>query len=188
METPPIKPKIFNRTLLASRACAQKSVSKISRQSFTLIELLLVVVLLGVVAGLAVPNFSNTYVNFQLSETAKNISALMQYAQSRSIIKGVRHQMELDPSFSKYWLTQEASSSEDEEGTGIFERIPGRFGRMFAIPQDIAVESEDPKILFYPDGKIDKIRIYLHNKKGDYFTITTEEQAGQVQILDFKIE
>ncbi len=173
---------------LSRRSLAPLMSFRLSQMGFTLIELLLVVVLLGVVAGLAIPNFGNTFANFQLNETAKNISALMQYAQSRSAIKGTVHAVEFDATFSKYWLTQQVSPSQESDSQENFERIPGKFGRMFAIPQGITVESEIPKVFIYPDGKIDQVRIYLHNQKNDYVTVTTREQAGYAQVFEFKIE
>ena len=160
---------------------------KNSLTGFTLIELLIVISILGLMAGLAVPNFGNTYSNFQLSETAKNISFLMNYAQSRAVIKGQKHQLIFKEDNSQYWLEEEISDNGEENAEGNFRQIAGRFGRVFDVPEGITIESENPSIRFYPNGKIDKIRIYLHNRH-NYLTISTREQANYVQVFDFKVE
>ena len=158
-----------------------------SPKSFTLIEILIVVVILGLIAGLAVPNFSNAYANFTLSETAKNIAFLMRYAQSRAIMKGKECELKFDSGNLQYQLKEKAEDTE-EIANSIFQPIRGRLGRNFSIPQGVVIEAENPHILFYPDGKIDKARIYLKNKREKYFTISTQEQAGYVQVFDFKVE
>jgi len=168
----------LTRSLLRSRL----------EKSFTLVELLLVVVLLGIVVGLTIPNFAPTFSNIQLSDTASNLSYLMRYAQSRAIIKTRTHRINFDSDYSKYWISQ---AIVDENGLiveGEFEKIKSRKGRVTKIPQGIKVESESNVIQFTPDGRIDKMRIYLSNKRDRYFTISTKEQSGFVHLFDFKLE
>lgn len=170
-------------------AVSLKNFSRLTkRASFTLIEILIVVILLGVVAGLAVPNFSSAYNGFLLSEAAKDLSFVMRYAQDRSVIRSAKHKLVLDTQNTRYWLEETQGSTEGRIADDNFVRINGRFGRDFHIPEGITVESDKTEALFYPDGKIDKIRIYLSRKKKDYFTISTYEQDGNVQTFDFKVE
>ena len=161
-------------------------------RAFTLIEVLMVVLLLGVIAGLAVPNFSGTFSSFQLSETAKNIASLMRYAQDHAIARDKKIRVHFDFLSGEYWLEEKIASAdvtqEELDAADIFERVTGKYGRTFVIPKEVTAESENPMICFYPDAKIDKARIYLHNKHGNYFTVSTREQANDVQILDFKVE
>ena len=154
-------------------------------KSFTLLEILLVVVILGIVVGFAVPNFQNTFNRFQLSETAKDIASLMRYAQGRAIMKGKKQQLEFDSEHSRYWLTEQVK--DEEQDSAIYETIKGRYGRVFGIPKEIKVDAENPHIRFYPDGKIDKARIFVHDGSEHYYTISTKEQTGYVQIYDFQL-
>ena len=157
-------------------------------KSFTLIELLMVVLILGLVTGLAAPNFSKTYERLQLSETAKNIASLMRYAQGRAIMKGKECRVEFDLNRARYVLKEQVSGAQDANTQDVFQNIPGRFGRAFPIPPGVAVVAENPRVRFYPDGRMDKIRIYLKDAKENTLTVSTQEQAGTVQIYDFKVE
>ena len=162
-----------------------------SLKSFSLIELLLVVVILGVIAGLAIPNFSQTYANLQLQETAKNIAYVMRYAQSQAVIKQKNFRLEFDEPDKAYWLTQsldEGQGKNTKTAEAFFERILGRNGRTFNIPDELTLEILKPFVEFSPNGDIEKMRIFLSNRKNKYFTVSTQEQTGYVLIFDFKVD
>ena len=157
-------------------------------KAFSLIELLLVAVLLSVLAGLAVPQFSKTYATFQLKETAANIAYLLRYAQGRSVVKNKKHQFQFSPDYLQYWLEEEQSSGENPAGSEVFfSLIPGRLGRISSVPEGVTITSDRFSIVFTPDGKIDKTKIEFQGKNGGVFTILTFAQTGYVQVLDFKI-
>ena len=178
-----------NKTFLNPQVAFSAHQGGHCQKSFTLIELLLVVVLLSVMTTLAIPNFSQSYINLQLRETARDISYLMRYAQGRAVIKRKPHRLVFNGSYTQYWLTVEEDPPSEETNTEEPpEKIPNRFGRVFNIPPEIDIEAPQPSVKFYPDWKIDKTRIYLRNKKEKYFTISTQEQLGHIYVFDFKLE
>jgi len=155
------------------------------QKGFTLIELLLILVLLTVIIGLTVPNLSSTYNSLQLQRTAQDLGYLMQYAQSRAITKQSFTRLVFDDEHKTYWLEQEAEDwVEDEEGS--FDRLSGRLGRNYRIPDGINIQAEEYVISFYPDGQIDKQRLSLCNDQ-KCFTISTQEQRGKVFIFEDEI-
>jgi len=72
----------------------------------------------------------------------------------------------------------------DEES---FEKIPSRRGRVFRIPDRVTFQSERDSITFYPDGKMDKARIFLCLSERCY-TISSQDQSGYIRIFDFKVQ
>ena len=166
-----------------------KNTAAMRPRGFTLVEILLVVMLIGLAAGLAVPNFSGSFSSLQLRETAENLGYLMRYAQSRAIIRRQPCRLEFNIDNTKYWITQKGLSLPSQvTGEGVFIPIAGRLGRRFDVSRDVTVERGEEFIVFHEDGKIDKARIYLHNKKGKYFTLSTEEQSGYVELYEEKVE
>ena len=156
---------------------------------FTFVEILLVVVLLAIIAGIAVPNFSSAYQNLQLKKTTEDLVFMMRYAQSRAVSKNILMRLVLDSDSAQYWLEEQISEKEKdntslEEG---FQKFEGRLGRTFHIPTDFQVQAEEEMTQFYPDGRIDRQRIYLCHKER-CLTISTREQRGAVHIFNEKVE
>lgn len=141
---------------------------------------------MAVMAGLVVPNFGNTYQNIQLEKTTEDLAYLMSYAQARAITTNRQFRLEFDTDFSTYWLSHQKIDDEAQPSEE-FERMAGRMGREFRVPNKITVEASEPFINFYPDGNIDKERIYLSNAQ-DTHTISTQEQKGFVKVYDSRME
>ena len=155
-------------------------------KGFTLVEVLLVVIIILVIAGLSLPNFAPTFLNFQLRETSSNLAYKMRYAQSRAITQSRTCRLEFSGDYSQYWLTED-TSEDDYASEKHFEKIAGRMGRTAKIPEGVRAESALNIIHFQEDGAIDPVRIYLCRKE-QCFTISTQEQPGYVHIFDFRMD
>ncbi len=146
---------------------------------FTLIEILLVAVLLGVCAGLVLPNFSQTYKGVLLKNSVSDLAYLMRYAQSRAISMDRQLRLEFTQDFKGYSLTEEISSVADEPEFG---RIKNHFGRTILIPAEVQVLSQVPLVHFFSDGHMDKVDISFCQEKKCYI-VTTKKRRGQVDVL-----
>jgi prepilin-type N-terminal cleavage/methylation domain-containing protein len=149
---------------------------------FTLIELLLVAVLLGVAAGLSIPNLSKIYSKVQLKTTTRQISYLMRYAQSLAVIHQKKYQIHFSADRRTYWLEQEADASENGNEEA-FKKIVGDKGRIFTMPQGIFLEAPADVIGFYPDASMDPAEIVVKNKEQKENVISTKERRGQIDVL-----
>jgi len=172
------EPKTENQTAPSGGFCLGRFGSK----SFTIIEVVLVILVVAIIAGLAVPRFSRTYADLALKTTAEEIAQLMRYAQSRAIIKGKEVRLETDAGLSVYYLTEQADDQKQEGGEDTFVRFEGRFGRVFGIPSLMEVKRDKDYVSFYPDGSIDKQYLNVCNEKR-CFTISTKEQRGHVRVI-----
>ena len=153
------------------------------QEAFTLIEIILVVLILGVVVGMAVPNFSRTYSTFQLKQFTEDLVYLMRYAQSRAITNNREIRLEFDPEFLQYWLTQQKEGEERGAGDPVFERFTGRYGRIFKVPPELRIKTGMNTVSFYPDGTIARARMDVCRDE-KCLTISTKEQRGFVQVLE----
>ncbi len=154
-------------------------------KAFSLIELLLVIVLLSVIAGLTIPDFGRTYQKVALKQAVGDIVYLMRYAQSRAILSGHAQQIHFDTAQSRYWLTQSAAP-EDGMSPARPEPVAGRMGKTFRLPDKVRLESPVSAIGFGPDGTIDKTR-FLVCLKEECLTVSTQEQNGYVDIIEKKL-
>jgi len=153
---------------------------QLKQQAFSLLELLLVVLILSVVAGLTVPNFRKTYSNLQLKQTAKDMMYLMRYAQGRSATRARQMVLRFDEDYKKYWLEDLGSSAGSQDGVdGSSRKFSGRLARQFKIPDEVTVEAKTQKINFLPDGTIDKQQINICDHRRCY-VLSTKEQRGNI--------
>ncbi len=152
-----------------------------NKNSFTLVELLLVVVILGIFVGLAVPSFSKTYLNLEINNTADRIAFMMRYAQAKAVAERQNYRLNFDSENKSCWLEKESSSE-----PAVFEKVHSKFSKTIIFPKGIKVESEIKIINFSPSGKIDEAEIYLKRDNKTIFTISTKGQIGYVEVSDVK--
>lgn len=74
------------------------------RPGFTLFELVLVLVIIGIIAGLVSPRYSNAIANFQVAGAARRIATDLALAKRRATMTGTSQTVEFDPPDSKYTL------------------------------------------------------------------------------------
>ncbi len=147
------------------------------RQSaFTLIEMLLVIILLAVVAGLTVPSFRKSFSGIELKNQSQEFVYLMRYGQSRSVTKGTRIRMNLELGSRNYFLTE----SEEESERLDFKPIKGKMGRKYQFSSKIDIESKETTIDFFSDGTIEKVQIRLCLER-NCVVISTLEQRGKIK-------
>ena len=159
------------------------------RKGFTLIEILLVVVLLGIIAGAAFPSLGKSYTMMRLQVEANDLSYAMRYAQGKAIAEKRKHRLEFNSDFSKYFILEDSGNDVEFEGDedssyvdGEYRRFSGRRGRTFKIAEDITVDAAKQSVEFYPDGSIEKIQVNLcYGKK--CLVVSTQEHRGRVQVL-----
>ena len=92
-----------------------------------------------------------------------------------------------DEQNSSYWLAQSAPVDEDaaegETTESEYEKLPGRFGRIFKIPTGMTVQPTNPSITFNPDGRIEKSQIDVCYKD-KCLIISTLNQSGYVVVQE----
>lgn len=153
------------------------------KHAFTLIELLLVLVLMAIVLGTAVANYSGTFEAMQLKKSADDLAHLMRYAQVRATMEGALMCITLSADQRQYQL-QQADIDVDEQGkAGKFHSINQRLGRPVVLPKSVSLSSQVSSVNFYPDGSMDKVRITLKNKTGQ-MTLSSMEQRGHVLVFE----
>lgn len=73
------------------------------KQAFTLIEVLVTVVIVGVMAGIGLPSFNQTIKNSRLTTNANNLIASLNLARSEAIKRNVRVYIERKGDTSQSW-------------------------------------------------------------------------------------
>lgn len=155
-----------------------------------MIEIILFVLILAIITGIAIPNFSSTYQGLQLKTATDELSYVMRYAQSRAVTTQTPVFLEFNDTRDQYWLS---GFEEEESGemSNIRERLPGRRGAVKSIPDVVTLEltggDGDDALQFMPDGRIEHARVILCQERR-CLTVSTQEQRGYVRIYDGAIQ
>ncbi len=106
----------------------------------TFIELLLVILLVIILAGVSYPVLRNNFYGTQLPVFSKRLQALFVQLRERAIVERKVVYLTFEDSNQKYRVNIENET---------------RTLEVFVVPEKIRVETETEQIAFYPDGSID---------------------------------
>ena len=102
------------------------------RSGYTLLELLLVMMLLCILAAMTAPVFRGFASGREVTNVARHMVAIAQWAQTQSITRSEVYRLNFDLSQKTYWLTV---------GHGaVFDPLGEEFGRTFSIPNSVAID------------------------------------------------
>ena len=141
-----------------------KLFSRIERAGFTLIEILLVLVLLGIFVGLVIPRVGILFFDYEFHSTINQIEKLIRFASYNSVLNGNIYRLTIDRREKSFVLFQKGTDDDKQE----FENVPGRAGSSLILPQnmDISDLSMDT-VYFFPDGSstIATVTLTYRNEK-----------------------
>jgi len=149
---------------------------------FTFVELLIVIAIIGVLAGIVVPNLKTTQSNFALDGFVKDIYYLTKYLQVSASTHSRIYRLDIAQAQGSRTLFSARYKNKDGE----FIPLGGRFKNAYAMPPDATIYSIEPaditNIFFYPDASMDNARIVFKNKFGKEMILTLKETGAAIQV------
>ncbi|MFZ2937783.1 MAG: hypothetical protein WA066_03655 [Candidatus Omnitrophota bacterium] len=137
-------------------------------KGFTFVELFLVVIIIGVLIGIALPNFRKTFNYLQLNSFCSELQSAMNYFSQRAVVEGQIIQFNIDINNHEYY----ARIKDDSKNI-----------KTWRIPKEIKIESGQKEINLYPDGGIDKVTIKVVNLDNQTISLTTEGVFTGVKLV-----
>lgn len=185
-----------------------------ARRGFTLIELMVVLTILVLLAGLTAPSFVRQYYEAKLRASARDLVALMQYARSQAVVEGTTYRLNVDRDGGRVWITYYQGESdetgadepryvEDESVLGASRKLPeGVTIRELQLGDEALAQLSDealeeinalqaqlndegtPFISFGPRGTTDGARILLENDYGDRLGVSLDAITGRARVIE----
>ncbi len=84
------------------------------QHAFTLLEMLAVVLIMGLIAGIVLPGFGVTS-GQALDDGARRLSSDLEFARQRTVMTGVPHRVVLDLERAAWWVEWQPPPPEEEE-------------------------------------------------------------------------
>ena len=166
-----------------------------SSKGFTLLELMLVIVVMGIMAAASLPAFSGVFAETRLRTATSGLASTVNFAGRLAVTERLGCRVNCRLEEGSYWLTVE---KDPVSSPGTYSKLEGHLGRVRLLPQGIKLtklstprgvssEGED-YILAQPDGKMEKALLHLRNEKGETYSIFASKTFGRVKTFDYEYQ
>jgi prepilin-type N-terminal cleavage/methylation domain-containing protein len=165
--------------------------NKYSNHGFTLIEMIVVMVIIGVIAIFSVPYFGGFANRTKLDSACRTWVAYANYARSQAVMQGLNYRLTCDLDQQSYWLTYEALStgvagqyisSGDTWGHPVSIDSSLRIASI-QLDQNIPQESGVVVIPFTPRGTANDVIVTFRNSDYENRQVTLAGITGLAKIL-----
>ncbi len=148
-----------------------------SKDGFTLLEVIIVLIIIGIASGLAGILISRDLGSTELRTFTKDISAVLRYARSRAVAEKKTYCFVIDREDEGYMYRLYADSGTGEEIRPLISK---------PVPEDIEVimDSGDDalSVEFFPLGNSSGGAIEIRNRRGTGFLIVVNRMTGKLKV------
>jgi general secretion pathway protein H len=160
---------------------------------FTLFELLVVMLIIGLIAALVMPQMTASLPGVRLKSTARAVAASLRYARSRAVYESIPYVAIFD-STQKFLAVEPIETPVYAVESGGIRKIldASKLEKVYQFPDEIefgilnrAAAGDDPDvfpILFFPGGDSTGGEIVLENLRRRQYAITVDTITGSVEI------
>jgi type IV fimbrial biogenesis protein FimT len=143
------------------------------RAGFTLFELILVVVIIALVAGMAAPSLRNWSRGSSLRDASDNFLGAIRAGRTAAAMSGVSYQLNIDSQSGRYWLSPVDSQQQQQQASASIDD----YSMPVNLPEGVRIQAVGPSnqpmsaIRFDPTGRTDPASITLMTAEGSRVTI-----------------
>ncbi len=152
------------------------------KSGFTLLEIIVVMVIMGIALGLAGVMISKGKGSLEVKTFTKEISAALRYARSHAVTEKKMYCLVIDQEERVLRLFYDKKKGEEDEESGKFSLVMSK-----PIPDEIEVilqddDSEEPCIEFFPLGQSTGGVLEISNEEGTTYLISINMITGKLEV------
>lgn len=120
-----------------------------ARSGFTLFELLLVLAVIGIIAGLSWPRLTRYVLENEIKSGAEEVRRLVDLGRVRSVEKGFAYQFRYEPYGQKYVLMPYElveDPTQRAEAINSFSQQPKYYGHVYELPRNLSFQPPELKL------------------------------------------
>ncbi len=172
--------KAITKISLAGKHWNSRSIIWKNRKGFSLFELILVLLLITVIAGLTTPFLFKTLDRIKSQTSARSIATVLRYARSKSISEKTPYTFNANIDTNQYWI----NNIETEKSSEI-KQLDSRLNIIRFIDSDEEVNTGPFYMVFYPQGNSSGGEILIetnHKNEKTRYTITLDPVTGKPDV------
>ena len=156
-----------------------------NKSGYTLIELIVVIILLGLMFGLVVPKFRQAVLSDSLDATSLRIIGLIENLRERAVSDQISYVLHFDIRSRELWAFASDATAEEQETAR---------ERAYQLPADVIIEDiwswsrgkiyDDATIQFSKKGYIEQSMIHLQSEDGRQLSLELTPFLGSIKIHD----
>ncbi len=173
---------------------------KIKQSGFTLIELIVVIVIISLMAGVGSSMLLGTYKKLNVDKTASNLFLTTKYARMMAVEQQKQYKLCLDTLNNAFYLITTLSDEENGQIGETIVRDPYckpvtlegniRFEDIQITPialETTTVTEDLPTIIFLPDGTAQSAVVQIGDEKTHY-TVSINAATGKAKLVSGTVE
>lgn len=169
------------------------------KSGFTLIELMVVIILIGVVTAVILPEMRGTYEDALLRSTSRKIISVSNLAASRAVATSREQHLKFDLQNGRYELESASKGRGKPEGDNLIEKgdLDKRIAIQIRDPNEPGPETEQMEesrratqdsVTFYADGTAESKEILLRDRQGFMLALKMNPTTARFRIVQVQQE